>query len=81
MIDENNFLSKDKFSEIIERKVLEDDISYFDAVIEFAAESDRSPEELMPFMSTVILDKVRKSAMDAGMINTNDQTDLDEFLD
>lgn len=80
MIDETTFLSKDKFSDIIENMVLDGAMSYFDAVIEFSTEYDRSPEELMPFMSTVILDKLRKSAMDAGMIDVKDRTSLEEFL-
>lgn len=69
MIDLKSFLNKDSFSEQIESKVLTG-MTYFDAVLEFAEECDKSPEELLPFMSTVILEKLRKSANDSGLINT-----------
>lgn len=80
MIDLKVFLTKDSFAEKIEAMVLSSDISYFDAVVEFSEECDKSPEELMPFMSQVLLDKVRKSAMDSGLIDTKNNTDLEEFL-
>lgn len=70
-IDLKSFLTKDSFALQIEEKVL-GGLTYFEAVIEFAEDCNKSPEELMPFMSQVILEKVRKSAIDAGMINARD---------
>ena len=49
-------------------------------VVEFAAECDKSPEELIPFMSQVMIDKVRKSASDAGLVDTKSDTSLDDFF-
>ena len=69
MIDLKSFLTKDSFAEQIEKRVQEEDITYFQAIIEFAEDSDKSPEEMMPFMSQVLLEKVRKSASDAGMVD------------
>jgi hypothetical protein len=43
-------------------------ISYFDAIIEYAQELDKSPEELLEYMSTTLKQKVAQSAIDAGMI-------------
>lgn len=77
MIDLKSFLNKDSFSQAIEKKVLEGQ-TYFDAVLEFADDCNKSPEELLQFMSTVILEKVRKSATDSGLIDLKLET-LDGF--
>lgn len=79
MIDLKGLLTKDSFSEKIELMVKNDGLTYFEAIIFFAEECDRSPEELLPFFSNVLLDKVRKSANDSGLIDTK-ENDLDEFL-
>lgn len=73
MIELKGFLTKDSFSELIEGKVLSG-MTYFEAVIDFADECDRSPEELLPFMSQVLIDKLRRCAKDNGLINTNEAT-------
>ena len=78
-IDLKQFLTKENFSEKIESKVLNDGCSYFDAIIEFAEDCDKSPEELIPYFSAVLLDKVKKSASDSGRIDLKEST-LDEFL-
>jgi hypothetical protein len=79
-IDLKVFLTKEKFAEQIEQKVLSGDFTHFEAIIDFADECDKSPEEMLPFMSQVLLEKVRKSANDSGLINTND-VDLESLLD
>lgn len=77
MINIKSFLNKDSFAAAIEKKVLEGS-TYFEAVIEFADDCNKSPEEMLPFMSTVILEKVRKSATDSGLIDSEIQVDLFE---
>ncbi len=77
MIDLKTFLNKDSFSAAIENKVLEGQ-TYFDAVIEFADDCNKSPEELLPFMSVVILEKIKKSATDNGLIDLKTES-LDSF--
>lgn len=77
MIDLKAFLTKDSFAEKIEKKVL-DGLTYFESVLEFSDDCNKSPEELLPFMSQVILEKVRKSASDSGLIDLK-ETDLDLF--
>lgn len=77
MIDLKSFLNKDSFSAAIEKKVLEGQ-TYFDAVIEFADDCNKSPEELLPFMSVVILEKIKKSATDSGLIDLKLES-LDSF--
>jgi hypothetical protein len=74
MIDDPKFLTKQAFSEIIEKKVLEEDLTYFQAVLEFSEDINRDPDELMQFMSKGILDKIKKSANDLGLIDTGEQS-------
>lgn len=80
MIDLKSFLTKESFSEKIENMVLNDGLTYFEAIIAFSEECDKGPEELVPFMPQVLLDKVRKSANESGLIDTGEST-LDELGD
>jgi hypothetical protein len=78
MIDLKGFLNQQSFAEKIEEMVLGGS-TYFEAIIEFADECNKSPEEMMPFMSPVLLDKVRKSASDNGLIDLKEPS-LDSFF-
>ena len=77
-IDLKVFLTKDSFSEKIEQMVLAGS-TYFDAIIEFSDDCDKSPEEMMPYISEVLLQKVRQSASDDGLIDLK-ENNLEEFL-
>lgn len=79
MIDLKEFLTKESFAEKIEEIVRETGSTYFEAIIEFADDCDKSPEEMVPFMSQVLLEKVRKSANDSGLIDLK-ENDLEAFL-
>lgn len=79
MIDLKEFLTKESFAEKIEKMVQNSGSTYFEAIIEFADDCDKSPEEMVPFMSQVLLEKVRKSANDSGLIDLR-ENDLDAFL-
>lgn len=68
MIILKEFLTKESFAEQIEAKVLGGQ-TYFEAVIEFADDTDKSPEELLPFFSQSILDKLKMCAVQEGMID------------
>ena len=73
------FLTKQEFSEIIEKKVLDEGMTYFHAVLEFSEDINRDPEEIMQFMSKGILDKIKKSANDLGLIDTG-EIDLEGLM-
>ena len=77
-VDLKVFLTKESFAEKVEQMVLNGS-TYFDAIIEFADDCDKSPEEMLPYMSEVLLQKVRKSASDDGLIDLR-ENDLEEFL-
>lgn len=63
---EDIFLSHATLAKRIEEMVHQEGFTYFDAMIQFAADADKSPEELLPFVSTVLLEKIKKSACDEG---------------
>lgn len=75
----NIFMTKESFAEQVEHKVLTEGCTYFEAILEFADDCDKSPEEMLPLMSQVLIDKVKKSAQDSGLINLK-ENDLDSFL-
>ncbi len=78
-VDKTVFLSKANFSEYIEKMILESpSLTYFDAILKFSYESDKEPEELMEFMSDVLLEKIKRSAIDADLIRSDTYT-LDEL--
>jgi Phage late-transcription coactivator len=79
MSDTNIFMTKESFAAQVEQKVLHDDVSYFEAILELAEDCDKSPEEMLPLMSQVLLDKVKKSASDSGLIDLK-ENDLGAFL-
>ena len=79
MIDSTVFLSKTTFSEYIERQVISEGFNHLEAIIEFQAESDKTAEELLPFMSQVLIDKVRLAASDMGLMSP--MTTLDDLLE
>lgn len=80
MSEDSPFLTQATLSQQIETMVLEEGFSYFDAMVAFAAEADRSPEELMPFVSKVLLEKIQKSAYDEGYAK-NTALSLQNFED
>jgi len=72
-------MSKDSFALEIERRVLEDAIPYFQAIIEFSEDYNKDAEDLVPFMSQVLLDKVKKSAEDLGLVDLG-SVDIEKLL-
>ncbi len=68
-IDTAVFLSKSNFSAYIENMVLENKgMTYFDAVLKFSYDSDKDADELLKYMSPVLLEKIKKSAVDLELI-------------
>lgn len=74
-LDKSIFLNKNNFSLRIEEMVLEG-MTYFEAVLAFADEADKDPEELMKFMSPVLVEKLKKCAVEQGLIQP-DTTPID----
>lgn len=77
MIDTNIFLTKDAFAKIIEEKVLNEGFTYFGAVVDYCEEFNREIEDAVPMMLPVLLEKVRQSARDMGLMAK--EPSLDDF--
>lgn len=78
MSNKNKFLTKESFSEKIEEMVLTDGYTHFEAIIAFADDCNRDPDDMLPMMTQVLLEKVRQSAQKSGLIDLK-QNDLDSF--
>lgn len=72
------FLNKTTFSEIIEKMVKDEGLTYFEAIIAFCEENNKEVETMNQFMSQVLLDKVRQSARDMGLMAQ--EPSLDDYI-
>ena len=60
---EQKFLTKSKFSVLIENAVIKKKMSYMDAVLDVCEKNDIDPEDVKKFISTPIKDKIEADAM------------------
>ena len=60
---ENNFLTKNKFTKLIESTVSELSIPYMEAILHVCQKNDIEPEDVKKFISPVIKGKVEAEAM------------------
>ena len=65
---EENFLTKSKFTKLIETTVSELKISYMDAVLHLCEENDIEPEDVKKFNSPIIRDKIEAEAMNLNFL-------------
>ena len=72
---EDNFLTKSKFTKLIESTVSELKISYMEAVLHLCDKNDIEPEDVKKFISPVIRDKVEVEAMDLNYLPKKNNLD------
>lgn len=60
---ESKFLTKSKFSVLIENAVIKQKMSYMDAVLDVCDKNAIDPEDVKKFISTPIRDKIEAEAM------------------
>ena len=60
---EQNFLTKNKFTKLIESTVNELNIPYMEAILHVCQKNDIEPEDVKKFISPVIKGKVEAEAM------------------
>ena len=60
---EQKFLTKSKFSVLIENAVIKKKMSYMDAVLDVCEKNDIDPEDVKKVISTPIKDKIEAEAM------------------
>lgn len=62
MTVEENFLTKSKFSKLIERTVIEKRLSYMDAIVWLCEEHNIEIEDCRKFINPIIKDKLEAEA-------------------
>jgi len=60
---EENFLTKSKFTKLVEKTVAELKIPYMEAILHLCDENDIEPEDAKKFISPIIKDKLEAEAM------------------
>ena len=60
---EENFLTKSKFTKLVEATVTELKIPYMEAVLHLCEKNDMEPEDMKKFISPIIRAKIEAEAM------------------
>tara|TARA_B100001063_G_C16714888_1_gene530127 strand:- start:915 stop:1157 length:243 start_codon:yes stop_codon:yes gene_type:complete len=68
MIIEDQFLTKSKFTKLIERTVSELGINYMDAILHLCEKNSIDPEDVKKFVSPIIKSKVEAEAMNLNFL-------------
>ena len=83
MIIEDQFLTKSKFTKLIERTVSELGINYMDAILHLCEKNSIDPEDVKKFVSPIIKSKVEAEAMNLNFLpklNTLDSAFADKCV-
>jgi|TARA_B100001093_G_scaffold508986_2_gene572186 hypothetical protein len=72
---EDNFLTKAKFTKLIESTVSELKIPYMDAVLHLCDKNDIEPEDVKKFISPIIRDKIEAEAMNLNFLPRQNSID------
>ena len=65
---EEQFLTKSKFTKLIEATVADMKIPYMDAILHVCDKNNIEPEDVKKFISPVIRDKLEAEAMDLNFL-------------
>tara|TARA_B100000683_G_C12110044_1_gene398969 strand:+ start:126 stop:362 length:237 start_codon:yes stop_codon:yes gene_type:complete len=75
-----DFLSKSKFSKMIEEAVVQKKLSYMDAILDICEKNDIEPEDVRKFVSPIIRDKLEAEAMSLNLLPKTNSLD-DSFFE
>jgi hypothetical protein len=75
-----DFLSKSKFSKLIEEAVVQKKLSYMDAILDICEKNDIEPEDVRKFVSPIIKDKLEAEAMSLNLLPKTNSLD-DSFFE
>jgi uncharacterized protein YdhG (YjbR/CyaY superfamily) len=78
MTIEQDFLTKSKFTKLVEQTVTELKISYMEAILHLCDKNDLEPEDMKKFVSPIIKDKLEAEAMQLNFLPK--QNTLDSAL-
>ena len=76
---EEQFLTKSKFTKLIEGTVPDMKIPYMDAILHVCNNNDIEPEDVKKFISPVIRDKLEAEAMDLNFLPKKNSIDSSLF--
>ena len=76
---EEQFLTKSKFTKLIENTVADMKIRYMDARLHVCSKNDIEPEDVKKFISPVIRDKLEAEAMDLNFLPKKNSIDSSLF--
>ena len=65
---EENFLTKNKFTKLIEKTVSDLKIPYMEAILEVCEKNDIEPEDVKKFISPIIKGKIEAEAMNLNYL-------------
>lgn len=68
MIEEKQFLTKQKFAKLIEDFVQKRNVTYMDAVISVCQDNDVEIEDVRKFITPIIKDKIQAEAMQLNFL-------------
>tara|TARA_B100000214_G_scaffold270550_1_gene200927 strand:+ start:165 stop:407 length:243 start_codon:yes stop_codon:yes gene_type:complete len=68
MIIEDQFLTKSKFTKLVEQTVSELGINYMDAILHLCEKNSIDPEDVKKFVSPIIKNKVEAEAMNLNFL-------------
>ena len=74
------FLSKSKFSKMIEEAVVQKKLSYMDAILDICEKNNIEPEDVRKFVSPIIKDKLEAEAMSLNLLPKTNSLD-DSFFE
>ena len=75
-----SFLTKSKFSKLIEESVIDKKLSYMDAILEICEKNNIEPEDVRKFVSPIIKDKLEAEAMSLNLLPKTNSLD-DSFFE
>ena len=75
---EQQFLTKSKFTKLVEATVAEKSISYMDAILDLCDKNEIEPLDIKKFISNIIKDKVEAEARKLNFLPK--QNALEEFM-
>ena len=76
---EDQFLTKSKFTKLIEKTVAELRIPYMDAIIKVCENNDIEMDDVRKFVSPVIKDKLEAEAMELNLLPKKNSIDESLF--
>ena len=68
MIIEDQFLTKSKFTKLVEQTVSELGINYMDAILHLCEKNSIDPEDVKKFVSPIIKNKVEAEAINLNFL-------------